>query len=163
MLSEIGRMTFTIPLNWRRRFSGKHVAIRAGRKLLPQDYFRIAPGVGTQQDTRIVRAQLSKETPCQHEDRGSAEGAGEGNHMLVLFSGGAQRQITSLGKQCAMFPAEAQGAAGHIKFETAVCWIGDQPVDQCEPGPRTRNCEAAPAVSEADRSQPGGGCPDRRG
>ena len=30
-----------------------------------------------------------------------------------------------------MFPAEAQSAASHMKLETAVCWIGDQLVDQC--------------------------------
>ena len=30
-----------------------------------------------------------------------------------------------------MFPAEAQRAASHVKLETAVCRLGNQPVDQC--------------------------------
>ena len=78
-----------------------------------------------------MRFKLSEEASCQDENRGPAERARESDHVFVFFSGGAQRQVASLGKQCAMFPAETQRAAGYIEFQTAVRGLGDESINQC--------------------------------
>src|SRR5450432_2695794 len=76
-----------------------------------------------------MRFKLGKEASGQDHNGSPAEGAGEGDHVFVFFSGGAQRYVTSLGKQRGMFPAKTERAAGYIEFQTAVRWLGDQPID----------------------------------
>ena len=54
--------------------------------------------------------KLGEEASGQDQNRGSAEGAGESDHVLVLFSDGAQGQVAPLAEQRAVFAAEAKRA-----------------------------------------------------
>ena len=99
--------------------SREHVAILAGRKLLAQDDLRVSPGLCTQRHWRMT-LELGKKPSGQHNDGGAAKGAGESDHVFILFSSGAQRHVAALGKQRAMFTAKTQRAAGDIELQAAV-------------------------------------------
>ena len=132
-----------------------------GGKLLAEDDFGITPGF-LADGKADLGVELTEETSHQHQQRGFAEGAGERDDMLVSASHGAQRHVTSLGKQRAVIAAEAQRRTRYIKFQAAIAWArrrGDLPVRQDS---LTRRPAAGPAEFAVDGSSPAGDCQDRR-
>src|SRR5260370_38651575 len=96
-----------IPADGRDCFPSKHVAVGAGRKLLPQHDFRIAPGFSSHGDV-LLRLELSEKTHCTHQKRGFAERANKCYQDLEYTAAGPQGQDTSLANQRAVDTTKPQ-------------------------------------------------------